>query len=143
MTVGQQAGSGVEGSNKTIRKLAGCEEEESAERTPSEQPSTKRDDEEVPSPGAALASDSSPNPSGTQPNPVGLGSPPAAHDQHHFLRSSVRPPSKRIRKDGPAVNGHNGTKTKGRNKQLCIKVSNKLKMCAACNDLNVARTRVD
>ncbi|GAA6104184.1 protein cramped-like isoform X1 [Tachysurus ichikawai] len=113
MTVGQQAGSGVEGSNKTIRKLAGCEEEESAERTPSEQPSTKRDDEEVPSPGAALASDSSPNPSGTQPNPVGLGSPPAAHDQHHFLRSSVRPPSKRIRKDGPAVNGHNGTKTKG------------------------------
>ncbi|MCI4384942.1 hypothetical protein PGIGA_G00044780 [Pangasianodon gigas] len=113
MTVGQQAGSGVEGSNKPIRKLEGCEEEESAERTPSEQPSTKRDGEEAPSPCAALASGSSPNPSGAQPNPAGLGSPPAAHDQHHFLRSSVRPPSKRIRKDGPAVNGHSGTKTKG------------------------------
>ncbi|XP_060757900.1 protein cramped-like isoform X2 [Neoarius graeffei] len=113
MTVGQQAGSGVEGSNKPIGKLEGCEEEQSAERTPSEQPSTKRDAEEAPSPCALLASSSSPNPSGTQPNPAGLGSPPAAHDQHHFLRSSVRPPSKRIRKDGPAVNGHTGTKSKG------------------------------
>lgn len=118
MTVGQQAGSGVEGSNKPSRKLEGCEEEESAERTPSEQPSTKRDGEEAPSPCAALASASPPNPSGTQPTPAVLGSPPAAHDQHHFLRSSVRPPSKRIRKDGPAVNGHSGSKTKGRSKRL-------------------------
>lgn len=118
MTVGQQAGSGVESSNKQIRNLEGCEEEESAARTPSEQPSTKRDDEEAPSPCAALASGSSPNPSGVQPNLAGLGSPPAAHDQHHFLRSSVRPPSKRIRKDGPAVNGHSGTKTKGRDNQI-------------------------
>lgn len=118
MTVGQQAGSVVESSNKPIRMPEGCEEEESAERTPSEQPSTKRDGEEAPSPCAALTSGSSPNPSGTQPNPAGLGPPPAAHDQHHFLRSSVRPPSKRIRKDGPAVNGHSGTKTKGKNKQF-------------------------
>ncbi|KAM9456821.1 protein cramped-like isoform 2-T4 [Clarias gariepinus] len=110
MTVGQQAGSGIEGSNKPIRKLEGCEEEESAARTPSEQPSTKRDGEEAPSP---LASGASPNPSGAQPNPAGLGSPPAAQDQHHFLRSSVRPPSKRIRKDGPSVNGHGGSKSKG------------------------------
>ncbi|KAF4092954.1 hypothetical protein AMELA_G00026490 [Ameiurus melas] len=111
MTVGQQAGSAVEGSNKPSGNLEGCEEEESAARTPSEQPSTKRDDEEAPSPCSAPGL--SPNPSGVQPNLAGMGSPPAAHDQHHFLRSSVRPPSKRIRKDGPAVNGHGGTKTKG------------------------------
>ncbi|KAI5097239.1 protein cramped-like isoform X1 [Silurus meridionalis] len=112
MTVGQQASSGLEDSNKSIRNPEGsCEGEESAARTPStEQPSTKRDTDRTPSP---CASASPPNPPVAPPNPAGLSSPPAVHDQHHFLRSSVRPPSKRIRKDGPAVNGHSSTKSKG------------------------------
>uniref|UniRef100_A0A3P9BSC0 Protein cramped-like n=1 Tax=Maylandia zebra TaxID=106582 RepID=A0A3P9BSC0_9CICH len=40
---------------------------------------------------------------------------PPGPDQHHFLRSSVRPPSKRIRKDsiGSSINGHGGAKSKG------------------------------
>ncbi|KAM6962513.1 protein cramped-like [Aplochiton taeniatus] len=38
-----------------------------------------------------------------------------SHDQHHFLRSSVRPPSKRVRKDssGSVINGFGSVKSKG------------------------------
>ncbi|XP_061892646.1 protein cramped-like, partial [Entelurus aequoreus] len=71
------------------------------------------------------ASKSPPGPAPTRPAPVPVPVPvpvPAlaesstpSHDQHHFLRSSVRPPSKRIRKDsvGSAINGHGGAKAKG------------------------------
>ncbi|XP_072549617.1 protein cramped-like isoform X2 [Salminus brasiliensis] len=115
MTVGHGAASGADGASKASRKLEGGEDEESA----AEQPSTKRDGEEetlLPSAAAAVRPGSAPavSSSSSPPNPV-LGSPPHGQDQHHFLRSSVRPPSKRIRKElaAPAVNGHSGARAKG------------------------------
>lgn len=117
MTVGSGAASGADEDSKASRKLEGGEDEESA----AEQPSTKRDDGEEEEallsssssavrPGSAAAGSSSSSP----PNPS-LGSPPHGQDQHHFLRSSVRPPSKRIRKElsAPTVNGHSGARARG------------------------------
>uniref|UniRef100_A0AAY4BLI2 Protein cramped-like n=1 Tax=Denticeps clupeoides TaxID=299321 RepID=A0AAY4BLI2_9TELE len=92
MTVGHSDGLGVEGPRRGGMKAAGCEDEEG------EEPSTKRDEEEIPHPATSAAPSSTPNP-----------------DQHHFLRSSVRPPSKRLRKDSlpQALNGHGATRAKG------------------------------
>ncbi|XP_061740458.1 protein cramped-like isoform X2 [Nerophis ophidion] len=61
------------------------------------------------------ASKSPPGPAPARPAPALAESSTPSHDQHHFLRSSVRPPSKRIRKDsvGSAINGHGGAKAKG------------------------------
>ncbi|KAI4875634.1 hypothetical protein NFI96_031666, partial [Prochilodus magdalenae] len=113
MTVGHGAASGADGASKAARKLEGGEDEESA----AEQPSTKRDgEEETLLPSAAVRPGSTPSlsSSSSSPNPS-LGSPPHGQDQHHFLRSSVRPPSKRIRKElaSPAVNGHSGARARG------------------------------
>ncbi|XP_076853273.1 protein cramped-like isoform X2 [Brachyhypopomus gauderio] len=116
MTVGSGGSLGAEGANNPAGRLEGGEDEEGAERT-----STKRDGEETLHPSATGSSGSprtSPSPSGPQSNPPALVSPPPAphsQDQHHFLRSSVRPPSKRIRKDTVAatVNGHGGARAKG------------------------------
>ncbi|XP_036445645.1 protein cramped-like isoform X2 [Colossoma macropomum] len=114
MTVGHGAASGADGASKAARKLEGGEDEESAA---AEQPSTKRDgEEETLLPSAAVRPGSTPSlsSSSSSPNPS-LGSPPHGQDQHHFLRSSVRPPSKRIRKElaAPAVNGHSGARARG------------------------------
>ncbi|XP_041856112.1 protein cramped-like isoform X1 [Melanotaenia boesemani] len=126
MTPGSREGIGVDGRRNPSRKPEGCDEEESGEQA-SEERSTKGDDRvEILNPSATgLSSGSAPVLTGSPPNRTGLGSnqqpqtstepAPPCHDQHHFLRSSVRPPSKRIRKDsiGSAINGHGGAKSKG------------------------------
>ncbi|KAL2100857.1 hypothetical protein ACEWY4_002618 [Coilia grayii] len=123
MTVGQGDVSGGEGPKKHARKLEGCDEESGDQA--SEETSTKRDEEEILNPSTAASSSltaslptSTPNPSGPPANLQSNSSPPPVpqnQDQHHFLRSSVRPPSKRLRKDpvAPALNGHGGAKAKG------------------------------
>ncbi|KAM4530297.1 protein cramped-like isoform 4-T4 [Odontesthes bonariensis] len=126
MTPGSREGIGVDGRRNPSRKLEGCDEEENGEQA-SEERSTKGDDGvEILNPSATgLGSGSAPVLPASPPNRTGLGSnqqsqtsaesAPPCHDQHHFLRSSVRPPSKRIRKDsiGSAINGHGGAKSKG------------------------------
>ncbi|XP_029365209.1 protein cramped-like isoform X2 [Echeneis naucrates] len=126
MTPGSREGIGVDGRRNPSRKPEGCDEEESGEQA-SEERSTKGDDGvEILNPSAAALSPGSaavlpaspPNRTGAgstqQPQTSAEPSPPC-HDQHHFLRSSVRPPSKRIRKDsiGSTINGHGGAKSKG------------------------------
>lgn len=123
MTPGSREGIGVDGGRNSSRKADGCDEEESGEQA-TEEHSTKGDDGvEILNPSAtALSPVSAPLLSASPPNQTGLSSThtapestPQCHDQHHFLRSSVRPPSKRIRKDsiGSAINGHGGAKSKG------------------------------
>ncbi|KAK5856481.1 hypothetical protein PBY51_008072 [Eleginops maclovinus] len=126
MTLGSREGIGVDGRRNPSRKPEGCDEEESGEQA-SEERSTKGDDGvEILNPSApALSPGSAPVLLASPPNRTGLGSTqqsqtsaypaPPCHDQHHFLRSSVRPPSKRIRKDsiGSTINGHGGAKSKG------------------------------
>ncbi|XP_008303459.1 protein cramped-like [Stegastes partitus] len=126
MTPGSREGIGVDGRRNPSRKPEGCDEEESGEQA-SEERSTKGDDGvEILNPSAAgLSPGSAPVLPASPPNRTGLGSTqqphtsaepaPPCHDQHHFLRSSVRPPSKRIRKDsiGSTINGHGGAKSKG------------------------------
>ncbi|KAJ8364216.1 hypothetical protein SKAU_G00130470 [Synaphobranchus kaupii] len=123
MTVKQGDGSGDEEVKKLSRKLEGCEEEESGEQG-SEESNTKRNGDEIPNPSSTGSSSSAPIPSTSSSNPPGpnlssnqdASTPvPQSQDQHHFLRSSVRPPSKRLRKDpiASAINGHSGVKGKG------------------------------
>uniref|UniRef100_A0A9J7ZGM3 Protein cramped-like n=1 Tax=Cyprinus carpio carpio TaxID=630221 RepID=A0A9J7ZGM3_CYPCA len=126
MTVGQGGGSGVEGPSKPDRKPDGGEDGESADQA-SEETSTKRVGEETLNPSSAASPGSAPtptpssltpSPAGAQVNPTALSpvlAAPSNQDQHHFLRSSVRPPSKRIRKDASsaALNGHGAAKAKG------------------------------
>lgn len=126
MTPGSKEGIGVDGGRNPSRKLDGGDEEESGEQA-SEERSTKGDiGVEILNPSAtALSPGSAPVLPASPPNRTGPGSSqhphastepaPPFHDQHHFLRSSVRPPSKRIRKDsvGSAINGHGGAKSKG------------------------------
>ncbi|XP_075993126.1 protein cramped-like isoform X2 [Genypterus blacodes] len=127
MTPGSREGIGVDGRRNPSRKPEGCDEEESGEQA-SEELSTKGDDGvEILNPSATTLSPASAPalPASPPPNRAGQGSnqqlqtsaEPAvpSHDQHHFLRSSVRPPSKRIRKDsiGSTINGHGGAKSKG------------------------------
>lgn len=124
MTVDQGGGSGVEGPIKPDRKPDGGEDGENADQA-SEETSTKRDGEETLNPSSAASpgsaptlSSQTPSPAGVQVNPTALSpvlAAPSNQDQHHFLRSSVRPPSKRIRKDASsaALNGHGGAKAKG------------------------------
>lgn len=126
MTLGSREPIGADGRRNPSRKPEGCAEEESGEQA-SEERSTKGDERvEILNPSAAaLSPGSAPLLRDSSPNRVGSGpvqhpqtpaeSAPPCHDQHHFLRSSVRPPSKRIRKDsiGSAINGHGGAKSKG------------------------------
>lgn len=126
MTPGSREGIGVDGRRNPSRKPEGCDEEESGEQA-SEERSTKGDDGvEILNPSATgLSPGSAPVLPASPPNRTGLSSTqppqtsaepaPPCHDQHHFLRSSVRPPSKRIRKDsiGSTINGHGGAKAKG------------------------------
>lgn len=126
MTLGSREGIGVDGRRNPSRKPEGCDEEESGEQA-SEERSTKGDDGvEILNPSTTgLSPGSAPVLPASPPNRAGLGSTqhsqtltesaPPCHDQHHFLRSSVRPPSKRIRKDsiGSTINGHGGAKSKG------------------------------
>uniref|UniRef100_A0A8C6KGG1 Protein cramped-like n=1 Tax=Nothobranchius furzeri TaxID=105023 RepID=A0A8C6KGG1_NOTFU len=126
MTPGSREGIGVDGRRNPSRKPEGCDEEESGE-VASEERSTKGDERvETLNPSATgLGSGLSPVLPGSPPNRTGQGPNqqphtstepvPPCQDQHHFLRSSVRPPSKRIRKDsvGSAINGHGGAKSKG------------------------------
>ncbi|KAF3700415.1 Protein cramped-like [Channa argus] len=124
MTPGSREGIGVDGRRNTSRKTEGCDEEESGEQA-SEERSTKGDDGvEILNPSATgLSLGSAPVLPASPPNRTGLGTTqqtsaepaPPCQDQHHFLRSSVRPPSKRIRKDsvGSTINGHGGAKSKG------------------------------
>ena len=125
MTLGSREGIGVDGRRNSSRKPEGCEEEEDGE-TGSEDRDTKGDGAESLHPSAAdspgLPGRVTPGPVQTQPGP-GSAPPlltsteptPPSHDQHHFLRSSVRPPSKRIRKDagGPAGDGPGGARSRG------------------------------
>ncbi|KAJ8245810.1 hypothetical protein GJAV_G00260550 [Gymnothorax javanicus] len=123
MTVKQGDGSGDEGVKKLSQKPEGCEEEESGEQG-SEESNTKRNGDEIPDPSSTGSSSSAPISSTSSSNLPGsnvssnqdASTPaPQSQDQHHFLRSSVRPPSKRLRKDpiASAVNGHGGVKGKG------------------------------
>uniref|UniRef100_A0A3Q3KHJ6 Protein cramped-like n=1 Tax=Monopterus albus TaxID=43700 RepID=A0A3Q3KHJ6_MONAL len=126
MTPGSREGIGVDGKRNPSRKPEGCDEEESGEQA-SEERSTKGDDGvEILNPSATgLSVGLAPVLPASPPNRTGPASSqqpqssaepaPPCHDQHHFLRSSVRPPSKRIRKDsiGSTINGHGGAKSKG------------------------------
>uniref|UniRef100_A0A672RN52 Cramped chromatin regulator homolog 1 n=1 Tax=Sinocyclocheilus grahami TaxID=75366 RepID=A0A672RN52_SINGR len=100
MTVGQGGGSGVEGPSKPDRKPEGDEDGESADQA-SEETSTKRVGEETLNPSSAASPGSAPTLSTLSPALAA----PSNQDQHHFLRSSVRPPSKRIRKDASSPLG--------------------------------------
>lgn len=126
MTLGSREAIGVEGRRNPSRKPEGCDEEESGEQA-SEERSTKGDDGvEILNPSTTgLSPGSAPVLPASPPNRTGFDSTqhsqssaepaPPCHDQHHFLRSSVRPASKRIRKDsiGSTINGHGGAKSKG------------------------------
>uniref|UniRef100_A0A3P9PG83 Protein cramped-like n=1 Tax=Poecilia reticulata TaxID=8081 RepID=A0A3P9PG83_POERE len=126
MTLGSREGIGVDGKPNPSRKLEGCDEEESGEQASDERSTKGEERVEILNPSATGPS-SGPAPvlPGSPPNRTGAGSnqqpqssaesTPPCHDQHHFLRSSVRPPSKRIRKDsiGSTINGHGGAKSKG------------------------------
>lgn len=130
MTPGSREGIGVDGRRNPSRKPDGCDEEESGEQA-SEERSTKGDDGvEILNPSATgLSPGSASVLPASPPNRTGLGSTqqtssepaPPCQDQHHFLRSSVRPPSKRIRKDsvGSTINGHGGAKSKG---TVCVQL---------------------
>ncbi|XP_023674951.2 protein cramped-like isoform X1 [Paramormyrops kingsleyae] len=124
MTVNPGDGSGDEGVKDLSRKLEGCEEEESGEQG-SEESNTKRAGDGIPDPAFAGPSEpsavpststSTPTPPGHNSNAPQQTSTPTAQsqDQHHFLRSSVRPPNKRLRKDAIAspANGHSGARGK-------------------------------
>uniref|UniRef100_H2M7R0 Protein cramped-like n=1 Tax=Oryzias latipes TaxID=8090 RepID=H2M7R0_ORYLA len=97
MTPGSREGIGIDGKRNPSRKPDGCDEEESGEQVLPASPPNR----------TGLGSNQQP-PTSSEPAPP-------CHDQHHFLRSSVRPPSKRIRKDSisAAINGHGGAKSKG------------------------------
>ncbi|XP_071260836.1 protein cramped-like isoform X3 [Salvelinus alpinus] len=121
MTVGLRDGIGFDDPNNSGRKLDGCDEEESGDQG-SEERSTKRDGLEIHTrsttgcnSSASVITTSVSNSSGPCSSQQPRSSTAPSHDQHHFLRSSVRPPSKRIRKDSivPTINGHNGAKSKG------------------------------
>ncbi|XP_035254517.1 protein cramped-like isoform X1 [Anguilla anguilla] len=124
MTTRLGAGSGDEGAKKLSRKLEGCDEEESGDQGKEER-NTKTDGEEIPNPTPTGPSSSTPTLSTSastlagprlDPQPQTLStSVPQNQDQHHFLRSSVRPPSKRLRKDaiGSTINGHSNARGKG------------------------------
>ncbi|KAM3863534.1 protein cramped-like [Diretmus argenteus] len=128
MTLGSREGIGVDGRKNWSRKAEGCDEEESGEPG-SEERSTKGDEVDILNPSAAgligpgsapvLPTPQLPNravPVSVQQQPQTPAEPtPPCHDQHHFLRSSVRPPSKRIRKDsiGSSINGHGGARSRG------------------------------
>lgn len=129
MTVNPGDGSGDEGVKDLSRKLEGCEEEESGEQG-SEESNTKRAGDGIPDPAFAGPSEPSAVPSTSTPTPPGHNSnapqqtstPTAqSQDQHHFLRSSVRPPNKRLRKDAIAspANGHSGARGKGEHRGAC------------------------
>uniref|UniRef100_A0A8C7UTS4 Protein cramped-like n=1 Tax=Oncorhynchus mykiss TaxID=8022 RepID=A0A8C7UTS4_ONCMY len=103
-----------------VKKLDGCDEESGDQG--SDERSTKRDGMEIHTLSTTGCTSSAPvittsvsNPSGPCSSQQPRSSTAPSHDQHHFLRSSVRPPSKRIRKDSiaPTINGHNGEKSKG------------------------------
>ncbi|XP_057717569.1 protein cramped-like isoform X1 [Corythoichthys intestinalis] len=117
MTPSSREGIGVDGTTNPSRKADGYDEEESGEQA-TEERSTKGDERvEIVNPAPATLSSGSVQPgpgAGQQTQPSVEPSAPC-HDQHHFLRSSVRPPSKRIRKDsvGSTINGHGGAKSKG------------------------------
>ena len=126
MTLGSREGIGVDGRRNSSRKPEGCEEEEDGE-TGSEDRDTKGDGAESLHPSTAgspgLPGPVPPGPVLTEPGPGSAPPPltsteptPPSHDQHHFLRSSVRPPSKRIRKDsvGPAGDGPGGSRSRGK-----------------------------
>ncbi|XP_061557289.1 protein cramped-like isoform X1 [Phycodurus eques] len=113
MTPGSREGIGVDGTTNPSRKADGCDEEESGEQA-TEERSTKGDERvEILNPAPTTPSPGSGSSQQTQPSAEPTGTP--CPDQHHFLRSSVRPPSKRIRKDsiGSTINGHGGAKSKG------------------------------
>ncbi|XP_054463214.1 protein cramped-like isoform X2 [Anoplopoma fimbria] len=114
MTPGSREGIGVDGRRNPATKPEGCDEEEREER------STKgADGEETLHPSAASVPPASPPnraQGGPNQHPQSSAEPvPPCQDQHHFLRSSVRPPSKRIRKDSmvSTINGHGGARSKG------------------------------
>uniref|UniRef100_A0A8C7I7S1 Protein cramped-like n=1 Tax=Oncorhynchus kisutch TaxID=8019 RepID=A0A8C7I7S1_ONCKI len=118
MTVGLK--DGVDDTNNSGRKLDGCDEESGDQG--SDERSTKRDGMEIHTLSTTGCTSSAPvittsvsNPSGPCSSQQPRSSTARSHDQHHFLRSSVRPPSKRIRKDSiaPTISGHNGAKSKG------------------------------
>ncbi|KAK6481867.1 protein cramped-like isoform X1 [Huso huso] len=119
MTVKLGEGSGDEGVKQWSKKLEGCGEEESAEPGNEESShSTKKDGEDNLNPSSVTSSSLTPT---SFPSPSSSLSPSCSNlqlqqsqDQHHFLRSSVRPPSKRLRKDSIAsVNGHSSARGKG------------------------------
>uniref|UniRef100_A0A3B4AQ40 Protein cramped-like n=1 Tax=Periophthalmus magnuspinnatus TaxID=409849 RepID=A0A3B4AQ40_9GOBI len=126
MTTGSREGIGVDEGRNPSKNPEGCDEEESGEQA-SEEHSTKGDDgvESLNPSATALNLGPAPVHPATEPNRTGHIATQQPHapaettqtcpDQHHFLRSSVRPPSKRIRKDsvGTTINGHGGAKTKG------------------------------
>uniref|UniRef100_A0A3Q2E9Z3 Protein cramped-like n=1 Tax=Cyprinodon variegatus TaxID=28743 RepID=A0A3Q2E9Z3_CYPVA len=126
MTLGSREAIGVDGKRNPSRKPEGCDEEESGEQASDERSTKGEERVEILNPSTTGPS-SGPTTvlPGSPPNRTGAGSnqqpqssaepAPPCHDQHHFLRSSVRPPSKRIRKDsiGSTINGHGGAKSKG------------------------------
>uniref|UniRef100_A0A3B4GJA1 Protein cramped-like n=1 Tax=Pundamilia nyererei TaxID=303518 RepID=A0A3B4GJA1_9CICH len=126
MTPGSREGIGVDGRRNPSRKPDGCDEEENGEQASEERSTKGEDGVEILNPSTTgLGSGSAPVLPASAPNRTGPGSTqlpqtsaepgPPGPDQHHFLRSSVRPPSKRIRKDsiGSSINGHGGAKSKG------------------------------
>ncbi|XP_055008534.1 protein cramped-like isoform X1 [Boleophthalmus pectinirostris] len=126
MTTGSREGIGVDEGRNPSKNPEGCDEEESGEQA-SEEHSTKGDDgvESLNPSATALNPGPAPVHPASEPNRTGHSATQQPHapaettqtcpDQHHFLRSSVRPPSKRIRKDsvGTTINGHGGAKAKG------------------------------
>ncbi|XP_072610220.1 protein cramped-like isoform X2 [Vulpes vulpes] len=57
--------------------------------------------------------DGPPGPAGGPPAPAPSPPPAGPQDQHHFLRSSVRPQSKRLRKDSSSAGGSGGASGSG------------------------------
>lgn len=101
------AGSGEEGLKKLGKRTA---DEESLDgegpggADAADSSSTKRDGQTPRASGAPAPPRGLPTPSPPQGSP---------QDQHHFLRSSVRPQSKRPRKDAPCALGSGGASGSG------------------------------
>ncbi|XP_072791613.1 protein cramped-like isoform X3 [Taeniopygia guttata] len=115
MTVKLGESSGEEGVKKLGKRTGGDEEsleEEGAgggEAAPGSS-STKKEEKII---NSNTTSSSPPNPS-LSPAPASL-QPSQSQDQHHFLRSSVRPQSKRLKKDSQASSSV-GSSTAGKSK---------------------------
>lgn len=131
MTVklGDNSSSGAEEGPKKLGKRVG--EEESLEEgeggggETAPNSGTKKEEERLPGSSSTSEDPTIASPNLLPPAPASSVQPAHSHDQHHFLRSSVRPQSKRLRKDTQAscsvsTGGGTGCSSSARGKGMVL-----------------------